>query len=323
MKRLILIWIAALCTCSPELLFSQASIYQSTNGLSTSYNNSDPVPLVGNMTLPMPPLLSMYNFVDGEKYKIVMYTLGNSLAQNLDMEIGNIVRGSADEFTWHTGDQFRASYRINPGTSIGLSETLVFEIYRKRAPAIWDMQTMFFFNLLTTCMAYGILDQGINSGFPILAGDYEVSNTLTVSTTAYPNGGVIEFDAGESVILLPGFKSDLTSEGSILVIHDGCGGSYRPGVITGIHEETKAGNDVLKIYPNPVQSQLTVALPKIISNEEVSIKIRDVNGRLMYSENKPGNQNVQIDMDKFEAGFYVISIAGNGVNHSQKLIKSN
>ena len=75
------------------------------------------------------------------------------------------------------------------------------------------------------------------------------------------------------------------------------------------------------VYPNPASTQVTFLYDNL-SSEEATIKIYDINGRMVYSNQFFGtsfNQHV-LDVSSFSKGFYNVIIESNERIGTQKLI---
>ncbi|MEO6303148.1 MAG: T9SS type A sorting domain-containing protein [Bacteroidia bacterium] len=77
----------------------------------------------------------------------------------------------------------------------------------------------------------------------------------------------------------------------------------------------------LTIFPNPVTDQITIHTSKINVNEKLKIEIRDLNGKLLFVENKNDSYDTKVDLKHFAPGLYLINITGNNINYNQKIIK--
>jgi len=84
-------------------------------------------------------------------------------------------------------------------------------------------------------------------------------------------------------------------------------------------DENKSIN--LGIYPNPASSQVTLLYDNLTS-AQATIRIVDINGRMIYSEQFMGtNFNQQVlDVSNFSKGFYSVIIESNDRVGTQKLI---
>ncbi|HFU75066.1 MAG TPA: T9SS type A sorting domain-containing protein [Bacteroidetes bacterium] len=84
---------------------------------------------------------------------------------------------------------------------------------------------------------------------------------------------------------------------------------------------TKTGDTFaknIKIYPNPVVSLLKIELP---NNTFSKIQILDISGKKVYSSYFTG-QNKNIDMSRFENGFYYVKIFNSQFSITKKIIVS-
>lgn len=77
------------------------------------------------------------------------------------------------------------------------------------------------------------------------------------------------------------------------------------GTATRTDEILLSDNQTMEVYPNPVQNTLNVDLSKI--NSATSIRIYDINGRLMTTKNIT-QAKTQIDVSKLTGGVYMIEV---------------
>lgn len=77
--------------------------------------------------------------------------------------------------------------------------------------------------------------------------------------------------------------------------------------------------DTIKIYPNPADDLLNInSLSEKIGN--ASLKIYDLNGRLLKHKQANFNELQQIDVSQLQSGIYLLKIENSKVNISKKLI---
>ena len=77
-------------------------------------------------------------------------------------------------------------------------------------------------------------------------------------------------------------------------------------------------NDIVSvIYPNPTTGILNFAFDKTY---EASVTIYDLNGRMVFSDSN-FNTEKTVDISALQSGIYVLKMAGDGLNHTQKIIK--
>lgn len=325
MKSIILILTTILFVCLPSRNTAQnASINGPANNGASYFSCNAPVPIISGLSIGEPGPFLMNNFDAGKEYKIKIYRagVGGFQVSNLQTVVGNTVVGDDYPFTWETGNKFGVSYHIPMGTAIGSYESITFEIFKKSL-GFWFSQSVFNYAITTTCMDSYNLNS--NSGFPLQGIDYEVSNTLSVSLNVTPQGGLAEFDAGQSVTLLPGFLTTITPSigGAVQVVIEGCGGAMRLANTSSFNESiSNTINAEVKVYPNPVQNQLSVIIPNTNSNENVSVRIMDINGKLMFFEKVISERELKIDTERFESGMYFLTITGDEINHTRKIIKN-
>ena len=80
----------------------------------------------------------------------------------------------------------------------------------------------------------------------------------------------------------------------------------------------------LKIFPNPVQEQLTLEFD-LVYNETASLDVLDINGRVIknifYKESLPlGKNQITIDKTGLKSGFYVLILRGGNFEKKGKII---
>lgn len=92
---------------------------------------------------------------------------------------------------------------------------------------------------------------------------------------------------------------------------------------TGIHNLHSPGISVNQNYPNPYNNS-TVINYSLINPGEVSLKITDLTGRELLSENygmmSPGQHAITLGANSFSAGVYFYSITGSGYTVTKKMV---
>jgi hypothetical protein len=82
---------------------------------------------------------------------------------------------------------------------------------------------------------------------------------------------------------------------------------------------------LLKISPNPFDDQIEIVVPNEFSNNEFTIQIHDLNGRLVYSKNDSAfNGKIQlVGLSKLEEAPYLLRIINKNTGASilKRLIK--
>lgn len=122
-----------------------------------------------------------------------------------------------------------------------------------------------------------------------------------------------------------------TSHEIIQAIFQSCNHPFAPDTLTGygipdywtayrIMEASTLNDDkILTVYPNPVQSILTV---KAYYPENIfHIEIMDVTGRTLFSLPYHGNDCVHINMSNLSAGIYILKIHTSGKIITKKISK--
>jgi len=78
-------------------------------------------------------------------------------------------------------------------------------------------------------------------------------------------------------------------------------------------------SNLFKIYPNPTNGLLNVTVANYIG--ELQIKVYDLNGRQVYTQNITNFNNANtIDLGFLSTGIYVLKLQGENLNHSEKII---
>ena len=91
----------------------------------------------------------------------------------------------------------------------------------------------------------------------------------------------------------------------------GCEYEYSYDVLTDAVEEISID---VNIYPNPAESFVNIGV------EDMDlVELYDVFGKRLYSEE--GNDKVQIDMNAYSSGVYLLRIYSEGKSYFEKIIK--
>lgn len=94
--------------------------------------------------------------------------------------------------------------------------------------------------------------------------------------------------------------------------------AYAENIAVGIAEQNT--NETLSIFPNPVKDEATINFPASIMNP--TITICNNLGQIVENITSSGQQNsLKIDVSKFTAGIYVVSVSDGGQTYVAKLIK--
>jgi len=90
--------------------------------------------------------------------------------------------------------------------------------------------------------------------------------------------------------------------------------------------ETPSESPVLKLYPNPVRSTLTIAYD-LSENSDVDLTVFNVNGVRLHHEHfnsqTPGTQNLQLNASSFPPGLYIVILTTGRTAMKRNFIKIN
>lgn len=85
--------------------------------------------------------------------------------------------------------------------------------------------------------------------------------------------------------------------------------------------EAFSNNDLsAKIYPNPFEQYISISFSEAMEND-ISVFVFDVNGKLVYSRKFQPSQNVQLNLEGITVGNYILKTVANGKSFRAKLIK--
>ena len=85
----------------------------------------------------------------------------------------------------------------------------------------------------------------------------------------------------------------------------------------GINYEKSKENDI-EIFPNPAFNKISFGNYSKEINQNVKVLIMDINGKLVYHENK-NLSNDNIDISNLENGIYLVEINSPEINCLKKL----
>jgi hypothetical protein len=77
----------------------------------------------------------------------------------------------------------------------------------------------------------------------------------------------------------------------------------------------------LNVWPNPVQNELNVSVPREINLNEVVITLFDQNGKLIEEIKRPKEYDVQIKMGELASGVYVVKVKANGLEKTERIMR--
>ena len=88
-------------------------------------------------------------------------------------------------------------------------------------------------------------------------------------------------------------------------------------------EEAFAVESSVSAYPNPFNEMLNIAI-EAVENDNVAISVYNISGQMIYTTNAQvsnGSNNIEIATDNYVAGVYFISVTGNSINETIKVVK--
>ncbi len=129
-----------------------------------------------------------------------------------------------------------------------------------------------------------------------------------------------------NTVYTPGAQEDSITNITLTVTTDGCSGSATDNMkiywTEGIEETNKTFG--FNLYPNPTNGVFTISLNNLESNETLTYIIHTATGREVFREiiSADGNSfEKQIDMSKFIAGMYFVTVQSEKGNKTMKFIK--
>jgi extracellular elastinolytic metalloproteinase len=90
-----------------------------------------------------------------------------------------------------------------------------------------------------------------------------------------------------------------------------------PNCELGVNDEGGLGTNFI-IYPNPSNGNINIK--SILNVGDVNIQITDMNGRVVFNENRFLDDTVNIDAQNLSTGIYIVNIYGGNYVHTAKVI---
>ena len=93
-------------------------------------------------------------------------------------------------------------------------------------------------------------------------------------------------------------------------------------IISGVEDPDQLIEDY-SLFPNPASDLLNISLDIEVSMD-IQTRLYDAQGRLLKTQTgklKPGNNNIQWDVNQFPEGLYFISIVGEGIRLTDRFVK--
>ncbi|AZA48180.1 T9SS C-terminal target domain-containing protein [Chryseobacterium carnipullorum] len=87
--------------------------------------------------------------------------------------------------------------------------------------------------------------------------------------------------------------------------------------------EASAASKGISIYPNPVQTEFTIKTPSGMDLSGITtVSVYDLTGKLVSSEKINLNKQTTVNVNTLLNGVYMVTIKGNAIDYSQKIIVS-
>ncbi len=162
---------------------------------------------------------------------------------------------------------------------------------------------------------------------------YEVSQSITGTSTVNPPSGYVRFDAGQEVLLSPGFDATIVAGAEFHAYIDGCGGiliaenqitrtepvGITPNSVYDIAAAEATAAEV-SVYPNPAADVLYINLPSKVERI-ISIEIVDVQGKRMKVSSRLNSQSA-VDIKALLKGSYFIRVRTGSGEYKTSFIKN-
>lgn len=178
-------------------------------------------------------------------------------------------------------------------------------------------RSIFFFGLtLTSLSAIAQAPEQSRS----LSKDYssqflEQALSTLIAATVINTGNQVEYKAGQSVVLQPGFEA---KTGSVFLAHTG---TVLPVTVT----ESKQNALFVDVYPNPFEQNTTISYI-VTKSDRTSLSILDIEGRLVrqlvdsqYQE--AGSYVIEWQADPIVAGIYICVLETGGRRLSKRILR--
>jgi hypothetical protein len=122
---------------------------------------------------------------------------------------------------------------------------------------------------------------------------------------------------------------DVQADGKIVVIGNQCGGNCnyisvrynanKVGGSTGLLNQAIKLNS-FSVYPNPSANTIHI---ETMSNQQIeSVKISDINGKILSQLNGDNSLKISSDISHFLPGIYFVELTTNLGNQTQKFVKN-
>jgi hypothetical protein len=243
----------------------------------------------------------------------------------------------------------------NPATNFGFMLKLQTEIHYRSLifassdhsnPALWPELTVTYITSQLPCPCEANFSYIVNTLNPnsyyFMASNSAVSHRWSVNGTIVSNASsfIYSFRPGTYQVCYVRELEDNKCEKCITICVGGYDTDENEETLESIEtlEEVKTvpqgkilpgdiisfdNNNKIEVYPNPTTNDWTV---KIIAEKEETVKIQltDLNGRIVYTDNKAltvGNNTFVVKVNNLTQGSYILQIIGNTIRFSNVLLK--
>jgi hypothetical protein len=138
------------------------------------------------------------------------------------------------------------------------------------------------------------------------------------------NGSKVNFFAGESIILRPGFSVSAGAEFSARIQDciDVSSNTNSSTLDLDIDIESPVTTSIkdIRIYPNPFTSTINIEIDG--ANSPIDIGIYSIQGQLIRTLNKTELNSISLDLSNLESGVYVVKVVGKDFTESRRIVKS-
>ncbi|KAA3650392.1 MAG: T9SS C-terminal target domain-containing protein [Bacteroidetes bacterium] len=100
--------------------------------------------------------------------------------------------------------------------------------------------------------------------------------------------------------------------------------NFGKGIVIGVDNITKEATSSLSVSPNPTDGAVKLTYNNLTGDQQVKIKVLDIQGRVVLTSTAFGNNLVSktIDLSSFEKGIYFIqTISGKEINTKKVILK--
>ncbi|WP_235835930.1 Ig-like domain-containing protein [Cognatitamlana onchidii] len=150
-----------------------------------------------------------------------------------------------------------------------------------------------------------------NSGFAVLADETNNTSASQPLTTSFNSV------ARYVKLTVTGAHNYLSNWVSITEFEILTGSSAKSSEAKLVLSDAEQEGVKIKVYPNPAQSDFTIALSGL---KQADIQINDILGKLVYAGSTSAS-NIKINNDgRFKSGIYLVRIIANGQSYLKKLV---